>query len=305
MIRVAIFGSGRVAKVRLRELAGHARARAAVILTSDLARARELAPDLPATTDRDAVLSDSNIDAVMVCSSNRDHESQARAALEAGKAVSVDYPLALSASGAASLALLARQRSLVLHGEHIDLLSPWYLALQAALPRLGALRELRWVDVSTRRPGGERDWIFDRRSGFSLFVHAASISRLLRIAGEMDLLQASEERQPSDSDAFEARLTQARWDAAGVAVSLRDGVGQAREETATLTATGEHGVAVATRASVALNGDPVAIPVTRGLFAQDIDSFLDQIQGKGGAYAALDHSLSVLDHAERVRRAVS
>lgn len=63
-----------------------------------------------ASTDLAAVLADPAIDVVHVCTPNRTHVEIATAALEAGKHVVVEKPVALDLDAARGLAALARQR---------------------------------------------------------------------------------------------------------------------------------------------------------------------------------------------------
>jgi predicted dehydrogenase len=72
--------------------------------------ARAQALDVPmATTDLDALFADTSIDVVHVCTPNASHVELARRALEAGKHVVVEKPLALTTEDARGLADLARR----------------------------------------------------------------------------------------------------------------------------------------------------------------------------------------------------
>jgi predicted dehydrogenase len=71
---------------------------------------RAAALGIPAwTTDAGALLSDASIDVVHVCTPNRTHVELATAALETGKHVVVEKPIALDSAAAWSLASLARR----------------------------------------------------------------------------------------------------------------------------------------------------------------------------------------------------
>lgn len=69
--------------------------------------------------DADAVLSDKNIDAVFVATNNLTHFSIAKAALEAGKHVIVEKPLAANSKDAAALVRLAKEKRLSLSVDHM------------------------------------------------------------------------------------------------------------------------------------------------------------------------------------------
>ena len=69
--------------------------------------------------DTEAVLRDQTIDAVFVATNNRTHAEIARQALEAGKAVIVEKPLASTARDARSLVALAKKKGLSLSVDHM------------------------------------------------------------------------------------------------------------------------------------------------------------------------------------------
>src|SRR5262249_14765816 len=138
-LRVAIIGTGRVASARVRELGKRTDAKLVGVASRTLERARALAEphSAEAVTDWHALVNRRDVDAVMVCSINQEHSKMCEVALSAGKHVSVDYPLALSLADAERLIALAEEIERVLHVEHIELLSPWFRALQSKLPAIG------------------------------------------------------------------------------------------------------------------------------------------------------------------------
>lgn len=79
----------------------------------------------------DEVLSDRGVDAVSIASPAGLHYRQARAALEAGKHVYVEKPLALDVAEAAELCALAQARGLTLMVGHLLQYHPVYLKLRA------------------------------------------------------------------------------------------------------------------------------------------------------------------------------
>lgn len=85
-----------------------------------------------------------DVDAVAISTENADHEGKVRAALDAGKHVLCDYPLALSAPQASDLLRLARRRRRVLHVEQIALLTPTHREVRARLAEAGPLRSGRF-----------------------------------------------------------------------------------------------------------------------------------------------------------------
>ncbi|MCS7079726.1 MAG: Gfo/Idh/MocA family oxidoreductase [Chloracidobacterium sp.] len=314
VLGIAILGSGRVARARLRELDERYDTRVAVVASHNFDRAYELAfPIAAAATDDWAkAITRPDVDAVMVCSTNPRHASMARAAIEAGKPVSVDYPLALSLKDAEQLVELAYARGVVLHVEHIELLSAWFEAFCKALPRLGRLHRLSWRNVS-HRPAAPEDWTFDRAHGFSLFQQAAIPSRIITCVGQATWVEGEETFSGEDGTRFTRRATRVRFGFGDNGVGEIHDILTQSEETgpaAELEAVGEHGALVGRQHREVWytdpNGTTTSLPVLprTGLFAQDIAAFLDAVAGRGRPYVSLEHVLETLRFADAAERAV-
>jgi predicted dehydrogenase len=114
-LRAAVVGTGFIGVVHveaLRRLGVHVTG----VVGSSPERAREKAREavLPEPYDSfEAMLADERVDVVHITSPNRLHLPQARAALEAGKHVVCEKPLAMSAAETGELLALARERGLV------------------------------------------------------------------------------------------------------------------------------------------------------------------------------------------------
>lgn len=99
-------------------------------------------PDVRVVPNLDAVLADAEIDLVVLATPNDLHAPQARAALEAGKAVVIDKPFALSLDEARGVADLARERGLFLSVFHNRRWDADFLGLQQQIAS-GALGDIR------------------------------------------------------------------------------------------------------------------------------------------------------------------
>ena len=175
MIRFAVVGPGRAGRARIAALEGHARARCVAVV------AREGEPDFA------SVLRDPAVDAVCVCTPNALHAPQAEAALEAGKHVVVEFPLAPGPGLARRLLERARECDRVLHVEHIELLSASQRALRERAAGLGRPRggELQFQ-------GGNAGWIGASSSAGSPALRAvARLHRLVDLFGSARVASAA------------------------------------------------------------------------------------------------------------------
>lgn len=306
-LRLGLVGTGRVARWRAALLKEHPEAVIVAVASSDPARAAAFAAEhgLAAETSVEALLARTDVDAVLVCNRNQHHARTVEEALSSGRHVSVDYPLALSAPDGERLLNLAAQRHLVLHVEHIDLLSPWFLALQSALPQVGTVRGLSWVDLSAKPPQ-PTDWTFDQDSGPTFFVHHAVPSRLVRLAGPAAWASASEAMDGLDeSGRFRRRLTSAQVGfASGVLAHVWDGIGLGTPgPNHQLTVIGTEGSLLAeNRQSVRLHQadtiTDVPLPASPGLFSQDLNAFLARVLRSEPAYVDEQHVRHTLTLAD-------
>jgi len=113
-----------------------------------LSRSRTLYPQTTATDRFSDLLEDAAIEAVVVATPARTHFALARSALEAGKHVLVEKPLAMSSGDAESLIELAKQQGLVLMVGHIFEYHPAVREIKSLIDN-GELGELYYI-YSTR-----------------------------------------------------------------------------------------------------------------------------------------------------------
>lgn len=95
-----------------------------------LAKMRELFPGIGTTTDIDEMLSDDEVEAVVVSASAKAHHPLGMKVLAAGKHAYIEKPLALTAADAEELVTAAEQRDLVLMVGHLLLFHPGVLKLK-------------------------------------------------------------------------------------------------------------------------------------------------------------------------------
>jgi len=185
MLGIGIVGTGFVAGRRAHAIAEDGRAELVAVAgrtwESTVAFAQSYrARPIPQWADLIAM---SGVDVVMVCHINADHGAVALAALEAGKAVVVEYPLALTLSEAQQALALTRERGQFLHIAHVELLSNHYRALQQHLPALGPVHYARACTMSAKQTRLHHWTYHPALFGFPLVGAQSRIHRLMLALG--------------------------------------------------------------------------------------------------------------------------
>ncbi len=157
-LRTAIVGAGFIGPHHIDAVRRGGYADVVVLVDRDPERGPVTARSLGVprvVTDLDVVLGDASIDVVHVCTPNQTHVDIARAALEAGKHVVVEKPIAIDRAGATTLLKVARRT-----GRHaaVALTYRGYPMVRRAreLVRSGHLGHLRLV-----HGGYVQDWLSD------------------------------------------------------------------------------------------------------------------------------------------------
>jgi len=175
--RVAVVGCGQWGRNLVRTFA-QLGALAAIVDPDPETAARVAAEHgVPALT-LDEVLGDATIDAVVVASPARDHADLALRALEAGKHVFVEKPLALDLDDARRVVARADELDLTLMVGHLLQYHPAFLALRRLVAD-GALGELRYL-YSNRLNLGR----FRREENILWSFAPHDLSMLLALVGE-------------------------------------------------------------------------------------------------------------------------
>ena len=116
--------------------------------------------DVPLVMDVDELIEYEALDAVVLCTPNVFHEEQAIAALEAGKHVLVERPIALTPEGAARVVDAARERGLILSVGMPHRFRPGAVALRDAVAKgdLGRVRAARASWMTRPVPSIRSQW---------------------------------------------------------------------------------------------------------------------------------------------------
>jgi predicted dehydrogenase len=135
-------------------------------------------PNARATARFEDMLEDSELDAVVIATPVPTHAPLAKQALEAGKHVFVEKPMAMNAAGAEEIAALAEQRGLVLMPGHLLLYHPGVRMLKQIVDS-GELGEILYLYGNRQNLGKIRR---DENALWSLGVHDLSV--ILYLVGE-------------------------------------------------------------------------------------------------------------------------
>lgn len=141
--RIAVVGCGYWGKNLVRNF--HALGALAAVCDNDAAILADMAGryGAPAMT-YDAILADTALDGVVIAAPAASHEALVRAALEGGKHVFVEKPMALDVENAIQLCRLAENESLILMVGHLLQYHPAFLKL-TEIVRGGTLGKLQYI----------------------------------------------------------------------------------------------------------------------------------------------------------------
>ncbi len=211
---------------------------------------------------------------MIVCSPNLLHARVVRAALEAGKHVAVEFPLAASAAEARDLLGLARRVGRVLHVEHIELLSSSQRVLREWARDLGRPRA-----GGVRFTGALEGWLADPASaGSPALCAVARLHRLVDLFGPARVGAARVEPL-SGGWRLEVELGFERGGVASLVEERAHDLGR----TSTWRVDCERGVLET----------PPAAPAG-ALFREDLDCFIARVETGAASYVSDERVLHVL-----------
>lgn len=220
MLNIGIIGCGKIAQVRhLPEYEQNPGARIAGLYDLNQERAQALAAQYGAKAyeSYEALLADPAIDAVSVCSANVSHAEIAVAALEAGKHVLCEKPMAATAQQARQMFRAAEENGVVLMEAMRSLYTPGFARLCGLVQAVGPVRSARipYAKYSSRyglvcqgRPTNIFSTEFATGALMDLGVYCVNLA--LGLFGAPKGIQASAVKLPNGADGAGAIL--ARYD---------------------------------------------------------------------------------------------
>lgn len=318
-LRIGLVGTGYTAKLRAETLQHEPRATLIAVAGHTPTKTETFAQTYQAEplSSWQALVERADLDLVMIATVNRDHGAIARAALQAGKHVVVEYPLSLDVAEAEALLTLAKAQNLLLHVEHIELLGGLHQALLRSLPLVGKPFHVRYATMNPRRPAPQR-WTYNPvLFGFPLVGALSRIHRLTNAFGSVATVscqtrfwgtEAIELTAPADGTyttcLCTAHLRFTNDLRAEVVYGKGECLWQAERK---LEVHGEKGALIfGTDQATLIQPDgtyPIEVGGRRGLFAKDTHMVLEHLAEGQPLYVTPEESLYALRVADAACRA--
>ncbi len=317
-VRVGLIGTGFVAKLRAEALLPDAQGDwLAAKLVAVAGRTPEKVAAFAETYGAIALgswrelLGRSDVDLVMVATTNGERAAIVRAALEADKHVATEYPLAIDPNEAADLIELARSRNRLLHVEHIELLGGVHQSLRTWLPKVGEVMAARYSTISPQVPTPGK-WTYSRSQfGFPLVGALSRVHRLVDVFETVRQVGAVARYWPAEVDQYQACWCEARLIFSNGAIATvtyakgdrfhgADRTLEVRGSQGTLIYEGDRGRLI--------QGDtetPLEVGGRRGLFARDTHAVLAYLLNGTPLYVRPEESLYTLRVADAAARSAT
>jgi biliverdin reductase len=227
--------------------------------------------------------------------------------------VVIEYPLSLNLEEADELINLAKAKNLLLHVEHIEILSGIHIAIQESLEEIGQPFYLRSSNIVPQHPAPQK-WTYDAEQfGFPLMGALARIHRLTHLFGSVKTVSSQLRYSPNEKAPgfYQSCLCTAQLHffsglVADIIYAKGDAVWQAERTLAihgnsgALLLEGEEGVLVHAGGTTPLN-----IAGRRGLFAKDTAMVLDHLITEAPLYVTPASSLYALRVADAAQRSAA
>jgi predicted dehydrogenase len=173
--KVGLYGAGAFGRFVVQSLAQSAEVRVAAVASRTLAHAEALARDEGVRSTHksfEALLADNDLDLVIIATPPAEHAAQAIAAVQAGKHVFVEKPLATSLDAAERLINEAASRKLVVAVDYPMLYSPLVEAatLFNSSRLMGPLLRISVENIASCRGLDDSHWFWNRDISGGIFV---------------------------------------------------------------------------------------------------------------------------------------
>ncbi len=319
MICIGLAGTGYAAQKRAEAIAADQRSHLAAVCGHQVDRVRSFCESYgtQAVESYQDLVAKPDIDLVVVSTMNHLHGAIAAAALQAGKHVVVEYPLALDVEEAERLIALAHHHQRRLHVEHIELLSGIHQAVINTLPSIGVPFYAQSISLRAESSVPQK-WSYDpKQVGFPLVGALSRIQRLVSAFGNVSTVSCQSRFWSVEGDLYDTpEITvpyrsclcsaQLRF-TSGLIADVVYGKGVDIWETGrSLDIHGEKGMIHLERSQgylkTAEEQQNLTVGTRRGLFNRDTQMVLDALTEGTSLYVTPEQSLYALKVADAARR---
>jgi biliverdin reductase len=310
-VRAGLVGTGNAAKLRAEALVHDERSSLVAIAGHTLENTTAFAKNYQAEalSSWQQLVEREDIDLVVISNVNRDHGTIARAALNHGKHVIVEYPLSLDVVEAEELITLAKAQNKLLHVEHIELLGGLHQSLKQHLAKIGDVFYVRYSTINPQNPA-PRKWTYSHELfGFPLIGALSRLHRLMDIFGQVLTVNCHNRFWGTETEYYQTcfcitQLCFTNGLLAQVVYGKGETLWQAERkfevhgENGGLIFDGDTGCLIQAGVST-----PIQVGTRRGLFAKDTSMVLDNLFYGTPLYVIPEESLYTLKVADAAKRA--
>ncbi|XP_033740510.1 biliverdin reductase A-like [Pecten maximus] len=177
---VVVVGIGIAGRVRIRDLSVISHFRDCHWTIKGFVSRRDIEIKGVVKLDLDDAMSRQDVQVIIICTENEQHEDLVRKSLQHGKHVLVEFPVALSVASAKEFYQLASEKGLILHQENIALMNDFKDKL------IGARK---WNSGTISLTGKRNGWIGDmERSGQPFIANISLIETVYHLVGEVKVV---------------------------------------------------------------------------------------------------------------------
>lgn len=309
-INVGLVGTGYAAKLRAEALQKDERANLVAVAGSEQTRTEPFAASygVPAISSWQQLVESTGVDLIIVSTINRDHSAIARKALESGKHVVVEYPLALDAIGATELIALAKEKNLLLHVEHIELLGGLHQAIKKHISEVGHIFYVRYNTIKPTHPA-PRKWTYNHDMfGFPLTGALSRLHRLTDLFGKVVTVNCHQRFWQVEDDYYQGCFCIAQLCfESGLLGQVIYGKGETLwQSERKFEIHGEHGGLIFNEDTGLMVRREEKVPIEtsnrKGLFTKDTTMVLDHLLNGAPLYVSPEQSLYTMKVADAALR---
>ena len=262
-----------------------------------------------AIDDWRSLVSDDEIDLVVVATVSALHGEVVELALLAGKHVVVEYPLSLDVAQAQQLVNLAERKGLLLHVEHIELLGGLHRAVRESLADIGDVHYVNYRTLNPQNPA-PRKWTYNRKLfGFAYCGALSRIQRMTSLFGQVGSVSCCTRYLNDEQDGWfggvvsSARLVFETGVVAELTYGKGEGLWMRRRDievhgsTGAAFFSGNEGRLITDERS-----DVIAVAPRKGLFVKDTEAVLSYLTKGSPLYVSAAESVYALRVADALRR---